>query len=435
MSDDLTLVKNHKLNMYFFLAMALVLLVIAFVSTEPTLLFEGLRQIYSIPCQLFTDFVAVGGFGATLVNVALVMLFELGIIHFSKATITGPSLAALLTTAGFAFFGTSLFNMIPIVLGVMAYSRIEKIPLRTLLLQAFMGSAIGPLVNFIAYGIGLDLSTSLPLAMLIGFLVGLIIPALSSSFLRFHNGYNLYNIGFTCGIIGLVLVAIFQLNGIDVEPLSILDTEHRTQLILLVLAISLGLLLFGLILNKGNLREYPKLLESSGRLLSDYVVTFGSGLTLINMGIMGLLSLAFVLLLRGPVNGPIVGAMLTIAGFGALGKHPRNCLSVMLGSTIACYFHKDFTSSSAIVTILFGTTLAPIAGRYGVFAGLIAGYLHIAVVGHILPLHGGINLYNNGFSGGFVAAVMVPLIEVGRNVIERSKKDVQTRISENEQHR
>ena len=26
-------------------------------------------------------------------------------------------------------------------------------------------------------------------------------------------------------------------------------------------------------------------------------------------------------------------------------------------------------------------------------------------------LHGGINLYNNGFSGGFVAAVLAPLLE------------------------
>jgi len=26
-------------------------------------------------------------------------------------------------------------------------------------------------------------------------------------------------------------------------------------------------------------------------------------------------------------------------------------------------------------------------------------------------LHGGVNLYNNGFSGGFVAAFLVPIIE------------------------
>lgn len=53
---------------------------------------------------------------------------------------------------------------------------------------------------------------------------------------------------------------------------------------------------------------------------------------------------------------------------------------------------------------LFGTALAPIAGVYGFLPGMVAGWLHLAVVQNIGSVHGGMNLYNNGFSAGVVAA-------------------------------
>ncbi|MFO7736253.1 MAG: DUF1576 domain-containing protein, partial [bacterium] len=60
---------------------------------------------------------------------------------------------------------------------------------------------------------------------------------------------------------------------------------------------------------------------------------------------------------------------------------------------------------------LFGTTLAPIAGQYGLKAGVVAGFFHLSIVMNVLVLHGGLNLYNNGFAGGFVASFIVPLID------------------------
>lgn len=415
----------------FFFVLATILIAFAFITTNPIELFRGLVRINTGSSQLTSDFVAIGGFGATLLNVALILLFELGVIYFSRITITGTSLAVLLTTSGFAFFGTSLFNMLPIVAGVLIYALISKTPFHTLLLQAFMGTAIGPLINTIAYAIGLDLAISLPLAFLTGLLVGLVIPPLSKSFLSFHQGYNLYNVGFTAGVIGLVVVSIMRLYGVEVNPVNILDTQHRLQLIILCLVVFLSMMLFGLILNKWNIGGYRGLLDCDGRLFSDFVLMYGSGLALVNMGLLGLLSLAYVLVIRGPVNGPIVGAMMTIAGFGALGKHPRNCLTPVIGSTIACYFHKDLQSSAAIVPILFSTTLAPVAGKYGPVAGLVAGYLHIAVVGNVLPLHGGLNLYNNGFSGGFVAAAIVSLVEAAKSIFVKRKTQSQSQNTDN----
>lgn len=38
----------------------------------------------------------------------------------------------------------------------------------------------------------------------------------------------------------------------------------------------------------------------------------------------------------------------------------------------------------------------------------------MAVVTNVGFIHGGVNLYNNGFSGGIVASVLVPIIETFR---------------------
>ena len=74
------------------------------------------------------------------------------------------------------------------------------------------------------------------------------------------------------------------------------------------------------------------------------------------------------------------------------------------------------SSTVSLLSALFGTTLAPVAGFYGFGWGALAGFLHMAVTMNISYLHGGLKLYNNGFSGGFVAAALVPLIEKIRSI-------------------
>jgi len=59
---------------------------------------------------------------------------------------------------------------------------------------------------------------------------------------------------------------------------------------------------------------------------------------------------------------------------------------------------------------LFGTTLAPISGVFGWPFGILAGLLHSAVVQYSGAVVGGVNLYNNGFSGGLVALVLYPIL-------------------------
>ncbi|MGL5961274.1 MAG: DUF1576 domain-containing protein, partial [Cetobacterium sp.] len=58
--------------------------------------------------------------------------------------------------------------------------------------------------------------------------------------------------------------------------------------------------------------------------------------------------------------------------------------------------------------------------------GVLAGVLHIAVVQSIGVVHGGLNLYNNGFSAGIVAGFLLPIIiTVKESVVKRKAKYLQ----------
>lgn len=131
------------------------------------------------------------------------------------------------------------------------------------------------------------------------------------------------------------------------------------------------------------------------------------------MGLMGIIATSYALWVSGQLNGPIIGGILTVVGFGAFGKHPRNVIPILMGVLTLNFFTSfDHTSTTAVVAGLFGTTLAPIAGYFGVLPGILAGFIHMTMVLNVGALHSGVNLYNNGFSGGFVAAIMVPLLEM-----------------------
>ena len=63
----------------------------------------------------------------------------------------------------------------------------------------------------------------------------------------------------------------------------------------------------------------------------------------------------------------------------------------------------ELSSIGILMAFLFLTTLAPMAGTFGFFWGITAGFLHLFLVTQIAVIHGAVNLYYNGFSGGIVA--------------------------------
>ena len=71
----------------------------------------------------------------------------------------------------------------------------------------------------------------------------------------------------------------------------------------------------------------------------------------------------------------------------------------------------NMTSTAIVISGLFDTTLAPIVGDFGLVCGFFLGPLHLALVSNIGSLHSGLNLYNNGLSGGIIAMLIVPILD------------------------
>ena len=402
---------------YVFLAALPALLLLTGIVIEPvTVTAPGLLRIITARSLLLSDYLAVGGVGATMINAGVCGLVSIALMKRAGIQVNGPFIAAVYTVVGFAFFGKNVYNIWPILVGVFVHTRVQQIPFRNSLLIALFGTTLAPLVSYFSFAAGLPAVTAIVLGAVLGGVVGFVLPPLASHMLRFHDGFSLYNIGFTGGIVGSFFVAVFRSFRFEINP-EITLVEHLDRFFEVYLgAVFVALIVLGVIVGRRSdvgLRDgIARIFRSSGRLVSDFVQIGGLGASLVNMGVMGIVSAIFVLLLRGHFNGPVIGGILTVVGFAAFGKHPLNCLPVLAGVVLASLIKIwEPTTTGVIIAGLFGTTLAPIAGQYGPLAGMAAGFFHLSIVMNVGVLHGGINLYNNGFAGGFVASFIVPTLD------------------------
>lgn len=371
----------------------------------------GMTAIVLSPSILLTDFIAIGNLGSAFFNSGLLMVISIFIARYNKINMNGTLIAAVFTVGGFALFGKNIYNIWAILLGVWLYAHVQKERFGKFILVALFGTALAPLISQVSFGLGFHPILGILLGNLLGIGAGFILPPLANHVIKFHLGFNIYNVGFTAGVVGTVFMGVFRAFGLENEPTRILS-QGNTQ----ILSIYLFLLFFSMVLvgfgfNNASFRGFQSLMARSGRLVSDFVTSEGFGLSLMNMGLLGLVSLLYVLLIGGDLNGPVLGGIFTIVGFSAFGKHLKNILPILAGVYLASVIHVwEVTATTTVLAALFGTTLAPIAGEFGWKWGIAAGFFHLAMVMNVGYLHGGMNLYNNGFSGGIVAAVFVPVI-------------------------
>ncbi|WVU09929.1 DUF1576 domain-containing protein [Natranaerobius thermophilus JW/NM-WN-LF] len=384
------------------------------VGFEHSLLVD-LYEIVKAPSVLITDYFVVGGLGAAMVNAGLVGLIGILLTKVSKVKVKGPIIAAIFTMAGFSFLGKNIINIWPVFLGVYLYSLTQKEGLNNYILNALFGTALAPLVSSISITSDLGVTGGI----IGGVIAGFIVPPLAGHLLATHQGLNLYNIGFTAGFIGTLFTGIFRGIG-NAKELVTYWGEGYNDIVFPFLMVYLGsMIILGLFLTRGKLKNYIEIHELSGALVTDTVTHKGLGSSLINMGVVGFLGMSYVLLIGGELNGGALTGIFTIVGFGAFGKHIKNMLPLMLGAYLSLYlFQWNPTEPGPVLGVLFATTLAPISGTLGPLLGMLAGFLHMSMVMNTGYLHGGLNLYNNGFAGGIVATMMIGVIKNYQNDFE-----------------
>ncbi len=402
---------NRKRITLLVLLFSLSMMVIAFFLNSPAEVIEGELIIITSPSILITDYIALANPGAAFFNASLVTLMGLGLAWWIRARFNGYLICAIFTLAGFAFFGKNIFNILPIFLGVYVYDKFyNQKRMKDLIAPLLFGTTLGPIVSQVAFGFDFGW-WGIVGGILLGVLSGVLLAALMKHIYSFHLGYNLYNTGTTGGFVATVVYMLMRGFSLDIQPVFYWSTDHKVFLSWFVLAVLFMMMGLGFFWG-AKFSAYKKIWADSGRLTSDFVVMTDLGSTLVNMSLIGLIALGYVHLVGGDVNGPILAGIFTVTGFGALGKHPRNILPVMVGVYLICipniWTHAE---PGPLLGALFCTTLAPLSGKFGVLAGLLAGALHLPMVMHVGGVHGYMNLYNNGFAGGLAMLIIIGFIK------------------------
>jgi len=274
------------------------------------------------------------------------------------------------------------------------------------------------------------------LTVLFSLLLGFVIPAILPGARAWHKGYNLYNGGLAFGIFGFfVYNFMYKTMGIKPPVRMIINNatyaryDHSYPIfttVFFVTAFTLCILI-GHHLNGKSFQGFSHLVKDTGY-SSNFAEKYGMPLCLINIGFYGLLFLLYIHLIihfteGAGFTGPTIGVILAALTFASMGQHPNNVWPILAGyqllylvTLFVCHVSgRDISwtvsTQGYINGVAFATGLCPIVGRYGIRAGLAAGFLCASMCTATSALHGGLVLYNGGFTAGITALILLPILE------------------------
>ncbi len=404
-------IAGKELKVFIWFSVAL-LFSAAFVMASPREIIQGMMTIIRSKDALITDYFKLAGYGAAFFNAGLILTIDVIIVYCVKLPFTGITMAAFFINVCYGFWGKNPVNMMPIIAGIFLYAKIHKVPLSRYIYTALFGACLGPIVTELVYILPFSYYPNLLLTAVIGIAIGMLLPPISAHTVSMHMGYNLFNIGFSAGILAFGIACVMRSLAVEVAPVFIWQEGVHPGITVGVYVYLVLTFLYGLWINQGNFAGLKKLMKHPGRAVTDFVLMDGPGSTLMNMSLVGLIGETYILLIGGDLSGPVQGSVFMAFGFAAFGAHVKNYVPVLLGVFLSNFITQYTAVTPGIqIAALFAVGLAPIAGQFGIISGIAAGLLHAMIVMYTSQMYGGLNLYNNGFSAGWVAIIMVPLIE------------------------
>ena len=407
---------------YFCMGSAVILFIAAFYFGSLEEILKGMLTIIYSRDALITDYFQIAGYATGFFNAGVMLLLTMGLVHMAKVPYSGLTLAAIFMNVGFAFWGKNPINVLPILFGSWFYAKLHKMHFARVVYTAIFATCLSPFVTELVYILPFTPVWNLILAIIIGLLIGFVVSPLSMHTASMHMGYNLFNVGFAGGVLAFVIYSVLKSMGIESQSVFFWKAEKNTVILVGLFLWFLVTFLIGVWLSEGNLKGVFKISKHPGRAVADFVMMDGAGTTLMNMGLLGIIAEVYVILIGGDLSGPVLGGIFAVFAFAAFGANIRNYVPVLLGvylSTLFSVYEAD--SPVILIASMFVVGISPIAGQFGVFAGLVSGMIHASVVTCTSQLYSGLNLYNNGFAAGFVAIFMVPLIESGMRRFEMHK--------------
>jgi len=191
--------------------------------------FNALIRILEAPGILLSDSIAVnrdynGILNGFVLNLFLTVGLCLILVKISKAPFEGVVIAGVFTVAGFTFIGKNVWNVLPIFSGVILYSKFKKVELKTYIPALLFGTGIAPIASYIIFGAAVShipLAIRIPTAIAAGIVMGFLIPIIAPQALKFHGGFNLYNIGFTMGLLAVAAHGFLRTFGVHVQSVGV----------------------------------------------------------------------------------------------------------------------------------------------------------------------------------------------------------------------
>lgn len=435
-------VNNSSMILKMLLYFSIALIIGALCAGDIANLIPGFITICTRPSQFTMDYFVLGGLGSAFLNAGMVGLACCALLYFSKATCTGLTIAAFWLNVGFATFGMNFFNIWPFFFGVWVYSKIKKVPFGSVANIAMFSTAVAPFASELTFRYP-NLETSgfsivgFIATIVLGIIVGCVMPALCAHAPNLHKGFNLYSAGPVAGLLAfLIYCVLYKAPGIEVPTNTNLGDGERLFVSVFFLIVFGLCFVFAYKMDKNCFKDYKNLLKDSGH-KADFTAKYGVPATIVNMGAYGLFILLYYNVVQGMswVDGGVVftaakftgatmGAIMCMYAFVGQGAHPRNVFPIIIGYAVASFLpflvcmtgvvevqNWSLTTQAILVGLCFASGLAPIAGKYGFWPGVLAGAMHAVMVMSVPLFHGGFCLYNGGFTDGIVAIILVPVLD------------------------
>ncbi len=423
----------------FFFCFSSTFLIAAFFMPDRADMLPGLLRIIQNPTLSSTNAFSIGGYAATFLNMGL-----LGMICSVLYSIPGdkPNHEAVLVTLltiGFGSWGIHILNIWPTMLGVVLYCVVKKEPLGNYTNLMMLTTGLAPFISeiLVRYPYDYVVDISLPrilLALVVGIPAGFTIPAGLRNAPNVHKGLTVYSAALPVGMAAFLMQSVlYRVMGVEI-PAAVSDLHVASPVIVNTFCcILFGLIVLAAIAMGCRPKEYIHLLLDP-KLVTNFSATYGNRVMLMNTGLFGFFILGYYNLIGAEFNGVTFGVIFCMLCTCNAGSHPANVIPIMLGyglitwvfELIAPFAHGNFTlhinAQAIVVGLCYANGLSLLSDQYGWFWGMFAAILHYCMVTTTPLVHGGMCLYNGGFTTGLVCLLLMPTLEkiVDPKLVRRS---------------
>ena len=412
----------------FFAFFSLSFLAAAFFMPDREQMLSGLLKIISQPTKASTNFFSIGGYAATFLNMGLVGLVCTAVYCIPGEKANHAATLVTILTTGFGSWGIHVGNMWPTMLGVVLHCLVKKEKIGNHTNAMLFSTGVAPFISelMIRYP-NAEVVGFTPLGVLlavgVGLVVGFFLPAGLDNSPKVHKGFALYSAALPVGMTAFLLQGfLYKAMGVEI-PEAVSDLSVASPVIVNTFCILLfsACVIFALLMGCSP-RDYWKLFTDPEPVVN-FSATYGNAVMLMNVGLYGFFILGYYNYIGAEFNGVTFGVIFCMLATCNAGSHPGNIWPITLGYGMASKLFQllspltggEFTqylnSQSIIVGLCYANGLSPISDKYGWFYGFVAAMMHFCMVTTVPQLHGGMCLYNGGFTAALVCLLMVPGLE------------------------